>query len=373
MTNELGVGGCSARDHKPVWNIHRLINHLFAPGELAFPNLLALIIQQKKYPDVSFYQGEINWDTMREKTDAVVIRAGQNLWVDSQFHWNYQQAKRRGMLRGVYYFYDDRVSPGAQAAKIAELIAADLPEMDVWIDWERSYGGGFQGLRNVVACMQDVERRLPSVRVGLYTGYYWFVENSNALLNASQYDYLKNKPLWLAWYAAASLVKVPAPWTRLDLWQYGTPTEDYGQVSREIDMNFHNGTTAEFYERYQAEPTEPEGEPMEQWKIIWPDGARLRSTPSITGTPGNILPSGAVVNVVQVRVISATEAWAQYESGQWFAVLYNSQPRAERVTVEPPTEPAAEYVADFDVTLTAPDGKRYEGTVAGLRLREVVE
>jgi GH25 family lysozyme M1 (1,4-beta-N-acetylmuramidase) len=380
VTNELGVGGCSARDHKPVWNIHRLINHLFAPGELAFPNLLALIVQQKKYPDVSFYQGEINWDTMREKTDAVVIRAGQNLWVDSQFHWNYQQAKRRGMLRGVYYFYDDRVSPGAQAAKIAELIATDLPEMEVWIDWERSYGGGFQGLRNVVACMQDVERRLPSVRVGLYTGYYWFIENSNALLNASQYDYLKNKPLWLAWYAAASLVKVPAPWTRLDLWQYGTPTEDYGQVSQEIDMNFHNGTTAEFYERYQAEPPVI-GEPMAKNKvtILYPDGARERQDPHAAGTLRNLL----AVNTVHYSDFDEVpdmddptntgKRWIKLQSGWYIATRYPaSNGITQRARVEPVvTEPAAEYVVDCDVTLTAPDGKRYEGTLAGLRLRAV--
>jgi GH25 family lysozyme M1 (1,4-beta-N-acetylmuramidase) len=366
MTNELGVGGCSARDHRPVWNIHRLINHLFAPGELAFPNLLALIVQQKKYPDVSFYQGEINWDAMREKTDAVVIRAGQNLWVDSQFHWNYQQAKRRGMLRGIYYFCDDRVSPGAQAAKIAELIAADLPEMEVWIDWERSYGGGFQGLRNVVACMQDVERRLPSVRVGLYTGYYWFIENSNALLNASQYDYLKNKPLWLAWYAAASLVKVPAPWTRLDLWQYGTPVEDYGQVSREIDMNFHNGTISEFYERYQAEPTEPEGETM-KGKVLKFTNIRAQNTQYSTDV-GDLL-AGDLVEWVEevsgsdgltwIRLISATHNGApvRCSDGGTVAGRYCWANNVEEIVTPPPAE-----VAPVELTVKLSDGSTWKAT-----------
>lgn len=258
--HELGRGGDSARRYTPTPNLNRLINDLVTKPRYAFPGLSALILQQKKFPDLSFYQGVINFQFLRQKTDTAVFRAGQNLWVDTQFVTNYAKAKAQGMLRGVYWFYDDRVSPGAQAEKLCELIKDDLPEMEVWADWERSYGGKFGGLKNVVAFMEAIERTLP-VKVGMYTGYWWFVENSNALRNASQYNYLKNKPLWLAWYAAASAVKVPAPWTKLDLWQYGTPDEYWGQVSIEIDMNFYNGTIAEFYQRYSLEVVaEPTGE-----------------------------------------------------------------------------------------------------------------
>lgn len=34
--------------------------------------------------DVSFYQKDINWETMRKKSPAVIIRAGQNTWVDKR-------------------------------------------------------------------------------------------------------------------------------------------------------------------------------------------------------------------------------------------------------------------------------------------------
>lgn len=214
------------------------------------------IIMEKEFPDVSFYQGTIDWEVMANKTDAVIIRAGQNTWVDARFQHNWSEAKRLGMKRGTYWFYDDRTSPGAQAQIVADLLQDDQPEMEVWCDWEKSYGGQFSGLRNVVAFMQAVEARLPSARVGMYTGYYWFRENSNAVTNASQYAYLKDKPLWLAYYADVSEVRIPAPWTSLLLWQYGTPAigPEYGVESTEIDMNYFNGTQADFDQRYEAPP-----------------------------------------------------------------------------------------------------------------------
>jgi lysozyme len=226
-------------------------SHIAVGGEVAVSMIL-----EKEFPDVSFYQGTIDWEVMASKTDAVIIRAGQNTWVDARFRRNWNEAKQMGMKRGTYWFYDDRSSPGAQAQLAASLLQNDPPEMEFWCDWEKSYGGEFTGLKNVVAFMQAVEAKLPYTRVGMYTGYYWFRENSNAVTNASQYAYLKDRPLWLAFYADASQVRVPAPWTSLLLWQYGTPAigAEYGVESTEIDMNYFNGTQADFDRRYQTPP-----------------------------------------------------------------------------------------------------------------------
>jgi GH25 family lysozyme M1 (1,4-beta-N-acetylmuramidase) len=361
----LGTGGSSVRHYKPVNNVNRLINEMLTRQVYAFP-ASAVITQDKKVPDVSFYQKLIDFLFMRKRTDAVIIRAGQNLWTDPQFIRSYTEARHKGMLRGIYWFYDDRVSPGAQAAIIASLIQHDLPEMEIWMDWERSYGGGFTGLRNVVACMQEVERLLPGVRVGMYTGYFWFLENSNAIRNAAQYAYLKNKPLWLAWYAAASVVRIPAPWTKLDLWQFGTPAEYWGQESIEIDMNYFNGAISDFYARYKmTEATMWKGRTNTTAKVWSEPGvgqiAQLSTGTDVTGDA----PLGEYVYLRTPR--------AGYTKKIWLS-NYALVPVVEPPPVEPPTEPPvepAEYVADFDVTLTAPDGKRYAGTVAGLTLREV--
>jgi GH25 family lysozyme M1 (1,4-beta-N-acetylmuramidase) len=338
---ELGYMGKYARRYKPgVINLHRITNDLFGfPSRPAFLSR-AVIVQQKKIPDVSFWQAFIDFIKMRQKTDALIIRAGQNLWVDSQFKRNWLEAKRMGISRGAYFFYDDRVSPGKQAELFASLLRDDYPEMEIWCDWENTYGGAFGGLPNVVAFMQRVEQLLPGVKIGLYTGYFWFRDRSNAVTNASQYNYLKSRPLFLAWYTNnAANVLIPNPWTSLFLWQFGTPAvgREYGVQSAEIDMSFIDMTEADFQKRYRGVTLPPDtGETtMEQYKIIWPDGARLRSGPAITFPGGAILPAGSIVNVLQIKPVSASEAWAQHENGQWFATVYNAQTRAEKVSAPP--------------------------------------
>jgi GH25 family lysozyme M1 (1,4-beta-N-acetylmuramidase) len=298
----LGRAGDSQRYYRPRRNIHRVINSLLGSAVVAFPPS-AVIAQQKKIPDVSFWQGLIDWNVMRSKTDAVIIRAGQNKWVDTMFLVNYKAALLRGMLRGVYFFYDDRVSPGEQLATLIAALGDDLPEMEIWVDWERLYGGSFGGLRNVVAFMQAIERQYPSVRVGLYTGYYFFSENSNAVTNWSQYQYLKDRPLWLAWYADASAVRIPAPWSALAYWQFGTPAVDYGQSSAEIDMNFYNGTVEEFYSLYSGgviePPTEPEGETMSQWYKVTASVLNIRNGPGSSYTDVGDLLKDDIIEVIE--------------------------------------------------------------------------
>lgn len=234
--------------HRPT--INTAINYALTRPVKAFP-ASAVIVTEKDIPDVSFWQGEIDYIIMSSKTDALIMRSGQRDWVDRQFGNNYSRSKSKGMIRGVYDFYDDTVSPRTHVDRIVNQIGTDLPEMEIYIDWERSYGGQFSGLQNVVATMQSLEDRL-GVTAGLYTGYYWFRANSNPITHASQYNYLKDKPLWLAWYTSNPAdVLVPAPWSHLTLWQYGTPAEDYGQDGTiEIDKNYFNGTLRSFYDRY---------------------------------------------------------------------------------------------------------------------------
>lgn len=289
--DEMAMGQGIRSYRPPVFSLNRTVNRLFAPSaRSAFPDMeSAVIIQAKKIPDVSFWQGLIDWNTMRGKTDAVIIRAGQNLWEDIKWWDNWSAAKARGMLRGAYWFYDDRVDPGRQAGKFDSLLANDRPEMEVIVDWEISFGGNFRGLPNVVSMMERMESY--GYKVAMYTGYWWFREHSNAITNKSQYAYLKARPLHLAWYTEdAREVLIPNPWLELWLWQFGTPAEGpaHGAPSAEIDMNFVNMTTEQFYNRYgeHTPPPEPEppviGETM-FYKVTYAT-VNLRSSAAVTAT-----------------------------------------------------------------------------------------
>jgi GH25 family lysozyme M1 (1,4-beta-N-acetylmuramidase) len=246
---------------RPNYNINTLINAVYTKPAKFVPS--AQITRVVQFPDVSFYQGEINYSIMCMQTEAIILRAGQNLWDDDQFERNYLEARKCNKKIGVYWFYDDRIDPARQAVTLVNLLLGKTFEMEVFIDWENSYGGQFGSLQNVVAMMQLVEDAINkgvviAKDVGMYTGYYWFRGHSNAVANAGQYNYLKNKPLWLAWYTNnPEDVLIPAPWTHLTIWQFGTPVVDWGQETREIDMNFFNGTRQEFEDHYGEVIGEP--------------------------------------------------------------------------------------------------------------------
>lgn len=230
-----GFAGKYLKDYKPRTTIHSIVNMLFTKPALIPDQTAVLAVDE--FSDVSFHQGDIDWVVMITKADKVIIRAGQGSWTDVRFIWNYSEAKRVGMSRGAYWFYDSRIDPGRQAALFVSLIKDDIPELGAWCDFEHDYGGSFGGLRNAVAFMQEVQRLLPAVKMGFYTGFYYMAENTNPIYNASQYAYLARLPLWLAWYGTN--VRVPAPWTKMYYHQFGTPAvgREWGVSSFELDMN----------------------------------------------------------------------------------------------------------------------------------------
>lgn len=286
------------------------------------------------FPDISKWQGVISFETMQSETDYVILKAGQADYVDPKFVYNRSECVRIGLNFGVYFYYDDRVSPGKQAEKLASILLGQPLPAEIFCDWENTYNGQFAGLKNVVAFMQRCEE-LIGMQMGMYTGYYWFLENSNAQTHASQYTYLKTRPLWLAWYAESiSQVKIPAPWDKMNVWQYGTPAigHEYGVESIEIDMNQRIGETP-------PDPVDPE-EPMYRYEMVDIDSNEnrsIRNAPNTAATnatdlglPTNLITAGgAVVKGVIVEgdeIVTLTEDFINggnvigKAGDQWMAV-----------------------------------------------------
>jgi len=123
------------------------------------------------FPDVSRWQGDINFDVMLTKTNYIIFKASQGDFPDKKLSRNIAESKRVGLPYGLYHFYDDKFSPSVQAETFAALSAGAV---ELWCDWESAYNGQYKSLRDVVAFMEHVEQ-LTGKRVGMYTGYYWFV------------------------------------------------------------------------------------------------------------------------------------------------------------------------------------------------------
>jgi GH25 family lysozyme M1 (1,4-beta-N-acetylmuramidase) len=324
---------------EPSQNTNTLLNAVLTRPVKLGSILGAVVTQEIQFPDVSFYQEEIDYSTMRLNTDTIILRIGQNLWPDDQFERNYLEAKKSGMRIGGYWFYDGRISPLKQAELLVNLCAGKTFEMEIFIDWERSYGGGHEGLKNVVAMMELLDAAinmgaLKARGTGMYTGYYFFRGNSNSVLNASQYNYLKNRPLWLAWYSNnPNDVLIPAPWTKLDLWQWGTPAWNWGQATKEIDMNWFNGTKTDFQNRYGIIGEQPPMSDQVKLSSTTTANRSLRrpvaypQVPHIAGTYYGNLTNGTIVGASDfytyasnIRYVSGTAIYEAFAGDKWWKV-----------------------------------------------------
>jgi len=206
-----------------------------------------------KLPDVSFWQDDpttpqgINFAKMAQITRGVIIRAGQNTWEDVRFKTSWQNAKNAGLLRGSYWFYDSRANPKRQAEKWIEILGDDRGEMEMWCDFEERYGGPYQGWRNWFDFMERLKALAPEKKLGVYTGYYYWLEF------AGNQTYFAQYPLWIAAYNSTA-PRVPSIWQDWTYWQF-TDNGDgslYGVESKNIDLNYFNGTEEEFLARYPA-------------------------------------------------------------------------------------------------------------------------
>jgi GH25 family lysozyme M1 (1,4-beta-N-acetylmuramidase) len=249
------------------------------------PSLMMRIINRSIYvpqdaetfADVSFYQAGMNWNKYPHR--AAILRAGQNIWVDSEFERNYAECVSRGIIVGGYWFYDDRVSPQVQARAILDATGGKIFQMEFFVDYERKYGGEYFGLKNVKQLIELIEGGIASKGIGIYTGYYFW--NENTVADKAYYSFFASRPLWLAWYADAGTVRIPQPWTTWTHWQYGTPTVDWGQPTKEIDANRHNGTRAEFEARYGIVTVPPTtGGNMLKGTLKSTTSLKIRSGPS---------------------------------------------------------------------------------------------
>ena len=223
-------------------------------------------------PDCSFYQDDnetpqqINFQKLGGISDFVIIRAGQNNWVDPDFKVNWELAKIAKVPRGSYWFYDSRVSPVSQAQLWAKTLGSDLGELPMFADYEENYGGPYGGWVHFKAFIEELKKQCVNKEIGIYTAYYYWKDHMPA--PGPDLEYFHQYTLWIANYGV-SKPAVPVPWSADEwkFWQYTSSGNGalYGVESSNIDLNYYNGTRGEFDTEFVIESGEPEGDIVESW------------------------------------------------------------------------------------------------------------
>lgn len=199
--------------------------------------------------DVSFYQDDIespetiDFNLMRDRgVRGTIIRAGQRTWPDRDFKRNWREAKKSGLPRGSYWFYDSWASPKKQAELYVSMFDGDFGEMPMWCDFEENYNGMYAGWKNWYDFMEAIKRIKPDAKLGVYTGYYYWMENA-PMFDPASLNYFKQYELWIAAYNPYKPI-IPKPFTTHTLWQFTDALDGiyYGSESYQMDGNYFNGT-----------------------------------------------------------------------------------------------------------------------------------
>ena len=293
-------------------------------------------------PDVSFYQDDpgtsqgINFTKMKQSAGYVIIRAGQNVWIDSDFRTNWNDSKAAGLPRGSYWFYDSRADPREQADLWVSAFQGDFGELPLFADFEEAYGGLYTGWRHWKTFLERLRALVGNREIGIYTAYYYWIRNAPPASDATNLEYFHRYPLWIANYGVTT-PSVPRPWTTNEwlFWQFTDRGDGalYGVESSRIDLNYFNGDLAAFNRRFNLSTTPPPP-PGPLWYKVTASALNVRSGP---GTNFDVRGLIRMDEVVQGLSLSADGAWARIIRPSDGLTGWSS--RQFLVITTPPTDP----------------------------------
>jgi lysozyme len=185
--------------------------------------------------DVSHHQGTIDWDDVAgDGISFAFIRVSDGLYQDREFVRNWSEARRVGIVRGVYQFF----RPGRDAVDQADLLLErmgtlepdDLPPV---LDVEDADGYSasqiLDGMQEWMDRIESVTGRVPII----YTGKYFWQDEVGASTR------FVDHPLWIAQYGR-TCPDLPDQWAGWAFWQ----TSESGRVSGisgAVDTDLFNG------------------------------------------------------------------------------------------------------------------------------------
>jgi GH25 family lysozyme M1 (1,4-beta-N-acetylmuramidase)/uncharacterized protein YraI len=268
-------------------------------------------------PDVSFYQDDpgtpqgIDFVKMKQSAGYVIVRAGQNVWIDSDFKTNWRDSKDAGLPRGSYWFYDSRADPKEQAELWFSVFEGDLGELPLFADFEEAYGGLYTGWRHWKTFLERLRALVGNREIGIYTAFYYWIRNApSATTDPTNLEYFHRYPLWIANYDVAT-PSVPGPWSANEwlFWQFTDRGDGrlYGVESSRIDLNYFNGDLAAFRQRFNLSPTPPPP-PGSVWYKVTASALNVRKGP---GTNFDVVGLLRRDEVVEGLGLSNDGAWAQ--------------------------------------------------------------
>jgi lysozyme len=194
--------------------------------------------------DVSAYQENIHWQDLRDfswdgyRIQFVFIRATMGLnRLDKKFFFNWEEARKVGLPRGAYHYFDAGQPAVPQARHFLRTMnkAKDDWQLPPVVDVEDARGLSPKALCAEVKKFSDEIQAVTGFRPILYTGATFY------------HDYihqeLPNMPLWVAHYnSRAPRISKEKSWL---FWQF-TEEASINGICNQVDLNVFHGSPEHF-------------------------------------------------------------------------------------------------------------------------------
>ena len=192
--------------------------------------------------DVSHYQGDIDWNSVKSAgIRFVFIKATDgNTYTDPMFSVNWKGSKSAGITRGAYHFYEPNDHAISQAYHFVDtLVKLDFMDLPPVIDIEVPPPSGISKkdfCYGILKWLKAVEKTLGHKPI-IYT-YYSFAQE---YLNDTR---LNSYTIWIADYKNPSTSPlIPNTWRKRSwkIWQFSQSGKCRGIVGN-VDLSLFNGS-----------------------------------------------------------------------------------------------------------------------------------
>ncbi|MBO0360331.1 glycoside hydrolase family 25 protein [Hymenobacter sp. BT186] len=182
--------------------------------------------------DVSAYQGQIDWaEVSRNHVKFAFIKATEGVTLrDSKFQRNWKAARKAGVYRGAYHYFQPTYDGAKQAnlfTRTVPLAPGDLPPV---LDVEHAEFHDVAVMRRNVATWLRLVERHYGVRPILYSNYSFYQRYL-----AGHFD---KYPLWLAHY---EVDQPRLPREKWIIWQHSDEAYIPG-IRGTVDFNVFQGS-----------------------------------------------------------------------------------------------------------------------------------
>ena len=189
--------------------------------------------------DVSSYQKRPDWQKVKTAgIQFAILRCHQKTGIDSSFNYNYENAKRNGILVGVYKYSYAKTTKEVRAEADAVLEVLNGRELDfpVYFDLEDD---SLKSLSNstIEKLAESFLKKIQNAgyKVGIYVNKDWYNNKITQTLK-DKYDF------WIASIPAndnGSMVERLKP-SYAKMWQYSFAGKVPG-IQGDVDMDFYDG------------------------------------------------------------------------------------------------------------------------------------